>query len=534
MYWQPTNKKALSMLGVLALALTACGTPNTPQAQVSPDKALTTLAAPGIVSGNTYKLLNPDSKLALDVAGCGTANGTNVQMWADAVGVCNSGTGQQWKVTENSDGTYKLVNVGNSKALDAAGCGSADGTNVQVWADGVGVCNSGAGQKWNITQNGDGTYRLVNPASSKSLDIYGNGKTNGTNVNLWTQNTSAAQKWQIVPLSTASAATSATVYFYTGSNNWSSVDIVYGINNVFSGAKMDEAACAQWVKKTVELGTASSMATAFNNSGGDSAVWDNNGGANYSIGAGISTVRGGVVTAGAASPCGTTNPPPPPPPVNPGTTAPARLGVIYSASQSTFSLWSPDSSDVALNLGGQSYPMAKVANANGYTDVYSVVVPGNQNLKTYNFRVGGQTTRDPYGVMVQPGTDNNVVLDLSQTALPGGWAPTPALSSRVDSVIYETHVRDFTIDPSSGVPANQRGTYAGMTAAGTTVGGAGAIKSGIDHLADLGRDPRATDARLRLRLVFARPGGRQPQLLQLGLRPGELQRARGALLAEPK
>ena len=488
MHRQPTNNKALSMLGVLALALTACGTPKTPQAQVSPDKTLTSLATPGIVSGNTYKLLNPGSKLALDVAGCGSANGTNVQMWADGVGVCNSGTGQQWTVTENADGSYKVVNVGNKLALDAAGCGLADGTNVQVWADGVGTCNSGAGQKWNITQNGDGTYRLVNPASNKSLDIYGNGQTNGTNVNLWTQNTSAAQKWQIVALGTKTAATSASVYFYTGSNNWSPVDIVYGINNVFSGAKMDEAACAQWVKKTVDLGTASSMSTAFNNSGGDSAVWDNNGGANYTIGAGISTVKDGVVTAGAASPCGTiTNPPPVnPPPVNPGTSAPAHLGVIYSASQSTFSLWSPDSADVVLNLGGQSYPMAKVANANGYTDVYSVTVPGNQNLKTYNFRVNGQTTRDPYGVMVQPGTDNNVVLDLAQTALPGGWAPTPTLRNRVDSVIYETQVRDFTVDSSSGIPANLRGKYAGMTAAGTTVNGAGGTKTGIDHLVDLG------------------------------------------------
>ncbi len=166
---------------------------------------------------------------------------------------------------------------------------------------------------------------------------------------------------------------------------------------------------------------------------------------------------------------------------------PARLGVLYSPAQSTFSLWSPDTADVRLNLNGASYPMTKVADANGYTDVYSVVVPGDQHLRTYNFQVNGQTSRDPYGVMVQPGTDNNVVLDPARTALPGGWAPTPALANRIDSVVYETHVRDFTVDASSGVPSAQRGTYAGMTRGGTTVNGtAGATKTGIDHLADLG------------------------------------------------
>jgi pullulanase len=226
------------------------------------------------------------------------------------------------------------------------------------------------------------------------------------------------------------------------------------------------------------------MAAAFNNG----TLWDNNNSANYTINAGLSTVKDGTVTSNAPSPCGTTTtPPPPPPPTTPSVSAPARLGVIYTATQSTFSLWSPDSSNVVLNLNGATYPMVKAADANGYTDVYAVTVPGNHHLKTYNFQVNGTTTRDPYGVMVQPGTDNNVVLDLSQTALPGGWAPTPALANRTDSVIYETHVRDLTIDASSGVPAAQRGTYAGMTAAGTTVNGqAGAPKTGIDHLVDLG------------------------------------------------
>ncbi len=164
-----------------------------------------------------------------------------------------------------------------------------------------------------------------------------------------------------------------------------------------------------------------------------------------------------------------------------------RLGVIYTPAQSTFSVWSPDSSNVELNLNGTLYPMLPISNVNGYTAVYSVVVPGDHQLQTYNFQINGVTSRDPYGVMVQAGSNNNIVLNPSQATLPAGWTPTPALANRVDSVIYETHVRDFTEDASSGIPIPDRATYEGMTLAGTTVNGvAGAPSTGIDHLVDMG------------------------------------------------
>lgn len=164
-----------------------------------------------------------------------------------------------------------------------------------------------------------------------------------------------------------------------------------------------------------------------------------------------------------------------------------RLGVMYTLAQSTFSILSPTSSDVKLNLNSALYPMALVKNQNGYSDVYSVTVPGDLKRQTYNFQVGGVTVRDPYGVMVEPGTNNNIVMDPSQTTLTSGWTPRPTLANRVDSIIYEAHVREFTNDSSSGVPAADRGYFEGMTDAGTTVNGvAGAPSTGISHLADMG------------------------------------------------
>jgi pullulanase len=172
--------------------------------------------------------------------------------------------------------------------------------------------------------------------------------------------------------------------------------------------------------------------------------------------------------------------------------APASVkpGVTYSAVKSSFAIWSPDSANVQLKLAGVLYPMNKAVDANGYSSVYAVDVPGNHHLKHYNFVINGKNVRDPYGVMVDAGTTSatpdNIVLDLSQTALSGGWAARPALVQRADAVIYEVHVRDFTIDASSGVDAAKRGKFAGMTQTGTTLNGAGLVKTGIDHLKELG------------------------------------------------
>ncbi|MFP3345315.1 hypothetical protein R0J87_22810, partial [Halomonas sp. SIMBA_159] len=75
------------------------------------------------------------------------------------------------------------------------------------------------------------------------------------------------------------------------------------------------------------------------------------------------------------------------------------------------------------------------------------------------------------------------VMDMSRTVPDGGWAERPALVNREDAVIYEVHVRDFTIDASSGVSADKRGKYLGMVESGTRYNG---LKTGIDHLVDLG------------------------------------------------
>jgi bla regulator protein BlaR1 len=98
----------------------------------------------------------------------------------------------------NSDGissgeTYKLINVGSRKALDVYAAKTENYTNVDIFKD-----NETAAQKWEIHQNSDGTYKLININSMKVLDVYAAQSSDYTNVNIYSDNGTDAQKWNII------------------------------------------------------------------------------------------------------------------------------------------------------------------------------------------------------------------------------------------------------------------------------------------------------------------------------------------------
>ena len=164
------------------------------------------------------------------------------------------------------------------------------------------------------------------------------------------------------------------------------------------------------------------------------------------------------------------------------------LGATYKPEATTFALWSPDTANVQLWLDNKLYKMEKIPDGYGYTDVYAVTVPGDHHLKRYNFRVNDKEVRDPYAVMADSASNNDIVaivVDLARTEPNGGWITRPPLKEREDSVIYEVHVRDFTIDPSAGVAPEKSGKFLGMVQSGTTYQH-GTVKTGIDHLKELG------------------------------------------------
>lgn len=169
----------------------------------------------GITSGATYKLINQNSGKALDVYNANTNDGTNVEIWSD-----NGGNAQQWQPISNGNGTYKLINPHSGKALDVYGASTNDGSNVDIWSD-----NGTSAQQWQLNGNSDGTYTLINPNSGKALDVAWAGTADGTNVQIASTNGSSAQKWQFVQVS--SVIVSGATYKLINVNSGKALD-VYG------------------------------------------------------------------------------------------------------------------------------------------------------------------------------------------------------------------------------------------------------------------------------------------------------------------
>ena len=160
-----------------------------------------------------------------------------------------------------------------------------------------------------------------------------------------------------------------------------------------------------------------------------------------------------------------------------------ELGAQYSRSYTTFSIWSPSSEKVSLSLDGQNFDLKKTAEREGLGSVYAVRVVGDWALSPYQFFVDGKSVRDPYGKMVVPDTNINIVMDLSRTEPEGGWAPLPEFSNPEDAVIWETHIADFSADVSSDIPSDKKGRYLGMVHPGSKFEG---VSTGIDHLVSMG------------------------------------------------
>ncbi|MEJ2858465.1 MULTISPECIES: family 16 glycosylhydrolase [unclassified Saccharothrix] len=87
--------------------------------------------------------------------------------------------------TSDSSGGGRITGVGG-KCVDVAGANTANGTPVQLWD-----CNGTAAQQW--SRPGDGTIRAL----GKCLDAASGGTADGTLVQLWDCNGTGAQKWAV-------------------------------------------------------------------------------------------------------------------------------------------------------------------------------------------------------------------------------------------------------------------------------------------------------------------------------------------------
>ncbi|MET3850526.1 type I pullulanase [Paenibacillus sp. OAE614] len=175
------------------------------------------------------------------------------------------------------------------------------------------------------------------------------------------------------------------------------------------------------------------------------------------------------------------------------------LGCHYTHLESIFKVWAPTAAKVTLALyddAGTYDSGALTDHAGGFEigmrrgegGVWSLHFRGDLAGKYYMYKVEHPDGRevyaaDPYARAVSANGQRTAIVDV-KAASPEGWDTdeTPGLLGVEDSVLYELHVRDFSISPDSGL--QYKGKFKAFTETG--VRDAAGSRLGIDHLAELG------------------------------------------------
>jgi pullulanase len=168
------------------------------------------------------------------------------------------------------------------------------------------------------------------------------------------------------------------------------------------------------------------------------------------------------------------------------------LGVTYSPQKTILKLWSPNVEEVQLHLyakgNGGNAIVTKSLTYETKTGVWSIELKGDFHNTYYTLqaKIEGKWSKempDPYVKGV--GVNGNRGLIFNPNSInPTAWKKDkqPELKSVADIILYEAHVRDFSIDVSSGI--KNKGKFLGLTETNTK--NSYGECTGLDHLKELG------------------------------------------------
>ncbi|HFD2044374.1 TPA: type I pullulanase [Clostridium perfringens] len=188
------------------------------------------------------------------------------------------------------------------------------------------------------------------------------------------------------------------------------------------------------------------------------------------------------------------------------------LGVRFSEENISLRLWAPTAKKVELLIYEDYKPLREnplrkyEMNREKENGTHLITVPRKESEgKYYLYRLyfndlskeGEHVNKityaiDPYAVSVGVNGEKGALVDLfSKECVPEGWNKynKPKLINKEDSIIYEMHIRDFTINENSGVSESLRGKFLGAVEEGTfyiNKESGNKVKTGLDHLKELG------------------------------------------------
>lgn len=168
------------------------------------------------------------------------------------------------------------------------------------------------------------------------------------------------------------------------------------------------------------------------------------------------------------------------------------LGAVYTPEKTTFKVWAPTASEVSVALykegdGENLYGTYQMIPKEKGVWEFSAKGDLNTTYYTYFVSVAGQEKEavDPYAKAVGVNGNRGMVVDLSKTNPPAFETSNHVtVANQTDAIIYELHVRDFSISNESGIRDENKGKYLAFTEQGTK--NSQGLSTGLDHIKELG------------------------------------------------
>lgn len=163
------------------------------------------------------------------------------------------------------------------------------------------------------------------------------------------------------------------------------------------------------------------------------------------------------------------------------------LGATYCEEKTIFKVWAPTASNVELILyHSQGKFKQKIPMMRGSNGIWSITQFGDLEGCYYRYNVCvnkvWREAVDPYVRATSVNGEYGVVIDIEKTKVAKQSDHLPKFKNPTDAIIYETHIRDFSIHPESG--AINKGKYKAFSEENTR--GPNGCKTCIDHIVDLG------------------------------------------------
>lgn len=166
------------------------------------------------------------------------------------------------------------------------------------------------------------------------------------------------------------------------------------------------------------------------------------------------------------------------------------LGVFWTPEKTSVKIWAPTAKMVEFRLykdGKTGDAFHKTQLQAGGDGTWTTILSGDYEGKFYTFRIDDgewlEETPDSYARCVGVNGLRGMIFSQAKTN-PEGWEndKRPELKHFTDAVIYETHVRDFSISESSGI--QHKGKFLGFTEENTQ--SPEGLATGLSHLKELG------------------------------------------------